>query len=855
MNEPSLLPNSGAKSAQQVADLFRDYRPGSGAYDEAVNESGELRAAWKGLANELGRLTLPELSARMDQTQRQLDLDGVAFNPYDVSGDSRPWTLDPVPLTISAEEWAKVSRGLSQRAVLANLVLLDLLGPQTLIKEAVIPPDAVFAHPQYLPSCNGLVNRPDNHVHLYAADLARSTDGRWWVTADKTRRPFGLGYVLQNRLSASRMLPEAFTGCLTERLAAFFMQWRDLLASSAPNMSENPRVGIWTKGPGSRSYFEDSFLARYMGYTLVEGEDLAVRDGRVMLKTLGGLLPMEVLLRKVEDHETDPVELLGQHPCGVSGLLQVVRNGNVTISNSIGSSLGESPLLLAFLPAISKHFLGEDLILPSVATWWCAHKQARKYVLENLDNLIIRTAFRLESSPPITTGGMPKEQREKLIEDINTHPERYVGQEKVTRSTAPVLIEGRLEPWSLALRAFAVAQADGYQVLPGALARVSSDPDTLSYDMTSGEKSQDVWIVSDTPPKPISLLSKERGRMTLRRGGAELPSRVADNLFWLGRNLERIEQYARLIRLTLQELTGEESTSNDTAGLLKACLKLEQIAEPVGDSGEYALARQLTACAIDSDRPSSLANLVAHTHQNALKVRDRMALDSFRVITELRDSFTAGSRRPGLRPPVFVSTLDDLIGDLNAISGLTTESMTRTQAWRFLDLGRRIERGFQASQALQAILSCGAEGAGLLLNLENCLQLCDSLMTYRNRYLANIQIAPVLDLLIVDETNPRSILFQLDRICEHVDAFPREDSQAGLSAEQRIARSIHSSVQLADIEDLSSAAAGGDWTLVQKLLGRVVENLPRLSDTISSKFLIHAGLQRHYAYSQLGGRR
>ncbi len=846
--EPRLATAAGLGPADSFGGLLQRYQPAAGGYDEAAVAQGQLRPAWQPLFKALGELSVGEVSRRLAGAQRQLELDGVAFNPHDSDGGvSRPWSIDSIPLVIPQTDWEKIAAGLEQRARVADLILLDLLGPQTLLHERVLPPEVLFANPQYSPAYHCLVPRPRKHLQFYAADLARSPEGKWWVTADRCRNPFGLGYILENRLITSRMLPKAFGVCNVTRLAPFFITLQNTVHEFADRYRDNPRIAIWTKGPQSRSYFEDAFLARYLGFTLVEGEDLAVRGNRVMLKTLGGLLPVEVLLRRIEDHHCDPAELTSNATYGVSGLMEVIRSGNVTVCNSIGSSLIESPMLQAFLPVVCKHLLGEELSLPSVATWWCGQPKALKYVLGHLDELIIRRAYRGDDEPPYYPQSMSEEEKAELAAQIRAKPEMFVGQEQVRRSTAPVWQQQQLTPWSLALRAFLVAKDEGYVTLPGGLARVSSDPEVLSHNMTSGEKSQDVWITSDEPVPRVTLLTVSGKQVKLKRGGAELPSRVADNLFWLGRNLERAEQMARLVRFTLQQLTSQETSTVGVASLVEACqkaklLKAEAVSKDLGQT-----ARQLTLGAMDAQSPQSIRSAVEATYGTAAKVRDRIALDAFRVITELRELFKTPVTDRENAPIELISKLDDAITFLSAISGLAGESVTRTLGWRFLDLGRRIERAWQTARVIRHLHQLQRAEADLARVLENGLQICDSFMTYRSRYFADVQPAAVFDLLITDDSNPRSIVFQLGAVCEHVDQLPRSATQAAMAPEQRMALSLYNAVRLADVSQLAREDSRGELTALDKLLKRLVEQLPRLSDTVSGKFLIHAGLQRHFA--------
>ncbi len=827
--------------------LLDGYQPIPGRYDEAFDESGNLRPHWKQLADSIGAIGRTELQRRLNQAQRQIAEDGVTFNPHDVSGNAaRPWVLDPVPLVIGHHEWESLSKGLEQRAQLADLILLDLFGPQTLLQERVLPPDVLFGNPKYYPAYQSLVPQPKRHLHLYAVDLARGCDGRWWVTGERSRSPFGLGYTLENRLITSRMFPVAFRNCQVRRLASFFMTFRETLRELAQRYRENPRIVIWTKGPQSRAYFEDAFLARYLGYTLVEGGDLAVRDNRVTLKTLGGLLPVEVLYRRVEDHTADPVELDGGSVGGVSGLLEVIRSGRVAVANSLGSSIIESPLMLAFLPTICRSLLGQDLIIPSIATWWCGSQSSLKFVLENLDKLLIRPAYRVADEPPLQPELMSKADKQSLVSLIQANPAAYVAQERLLRSTAPVWQEGKLQPWSLAMRSFLVAKQDGYEALPGGLARVTPNQSVLEHNMTSGEQSQDVWVLSDEPVEKVSLLGLMAADVQLKRSGAELPSRAADNLFWLGRYVERAEQQARLARTTLQILTSEESSSS-AEGLIAACVECGLITEAEATkSSDVGLDVRLSQAMFDPKQTGSLRSTIVDALRISGMVRDRIALDSLRVIAKLEETSRVNFGTNEVAAYDVVHVLDGVITLLVAFAGLASESMTRTQGWRFLDLGRRIERALQISNSIRALLRVKVTGRDETATLESLLLVHDSIMTYRSRYLASLQVPIVLDLLVTDDTNPRSLVYQLSLIASHVDRLPREDAQAGLAAEQRVALAAFNSIRLADVFELAQVDGKGERTSLLRLLSRVCEQLPKLSDAISNRFLIHAGQQRHF---------
>ncbi|WP_437192324.1 circularly permuted type 2 ATP-grasp protein [Planctomicrobium sp. SH527] len=848
MNPSSSEPIQPERPTPPKAPLT-PYTPKTGVFDEAFDESGKLRPIWETLSKDLKSLGPAELQHRLDQAQRQIARDGFTFNPYDQDGGaSRPWTLDAIPLLMHEQEWQNIEAGLAQRAELFDLILKDLYGPQQLLKEKHLPPEVLFGHPAYYPAYHNLHQGEHGFLHLYAADLARSEDGLWWVVADRSRAPFGLGYVLENRIVTSRMLPTAFRQCHVQRLASFFIALKDSLRERASRFTDNPRVVIWSKGPQSKAYFEDAYLARYLGYQLVEGGDLAVRENRVALKTLGGLLPIEVIFRRLEDDDCDPVELNAGSISGVAGLMEVLRAENVAIANPLGSRLVESPLFMAFLPSICEELLGEPLKMPSVATWWCGEEEECKYVLEHLDELIIRKAFRKVDEPPLRPAEMSKADRETLRNQIRSRPSDYVGQETVNRSTTPVWSPNGTAPWPLALRSFLVRSGGKYTGLPGGLARVAKESNLLEQYTTTGERSQDVWVLSDKSIEEVSLLSPPGQMMTLRRSGAELPSRVADNLFWLGRSIEQAEGSARLLRTLLVSVTSEDSYMVEQQALLRALVEQGQIDPdyviPELTESLPRIETMLPQAIFDTNHSKSLRSSIIEAMRLISIVRDRMSIDAWRIVQRIDEL----SRRKIGNASDVIEFLDRVILDLVAFSGLAAESMTRTQGWRFLDLGRRVERAHQTAMLLKSTLTTIHDEEQPVL--EAVLEVADSIMTYRNRYLATLQAGPVIDLLLNDETNPRSIAYQMVAIAKHVENLPRDEKQATLDLEQRIALSLLNRVRLAEVHELVKLDRPKQRLSLDKLLTEICDDLPRLADTMSSRFLIHAGLPRHFGSIQ-----
>lgn len=833
-------------------ELFGQYAPAVGTYDETFSEAGRVRPHWQRFVAALEAIGPQELARRWKLVEQIVREDGMMYNAFGDPDDKAPlWELDALPLLIGAGEWRALSAGLIQRARLLDRILADLYGPQKLLTEGLLPAEWVFSHPGFQRAFHGRRLPGNRYLHFYAADLVRAPDGAWWVVSDRTDAPLGAGYTLKDRIVTSRTLPSVIHDCRVERLAPFFIALRETLEGLAPARRENPRIVLLSQGPGHRSYFEDAYLARYLGYTLVETGDLAVRDDHVYLKTLGGLLPVDVIFRRLSDRHCDPLELRGDARQGIAGLIQAVRSGNVAVANALGSSLVESGSLLAFLPKLCPRLLGESLQLPSVATWWCGQSEARAYALANLDRLAIRSAYRVDRQELFPPEYLRDRPQERLAAAIAADPAMFLAREQVVRSSMPALRDQRPEPARLAWRVFLVASGDTYVALPGGLVRVARVSQTLDFSVLHGDLAKDVWILSEGPVRPVSLLRPPEQPIELRRSGAELPSRVADNLFWLGRYAERVEGAARLLRTILGRLTSEWSADHapDLTVLLRLLASRGEL-EPgfVIDGIRQqlpAIEKALPPAILDEHQPGSLRSAVATMYHNAYLVRDRISLDCWRITHRIQQQVQQLARQPLVEPSDVLDLIDRMIIDLAAFDGLVAESMTRTQAWRFLDLGRRLERSLQTLSFVQGTLSESPEPSAALL--EAILETADSIMTYRARYLATFQRPPVLDLLLTDETNPRSLAFQLAALADHVEYLPRDRSEPLRGPEQRIAMTALNGLRLLDAKALSATPKPGQPTRLGRVLQQLADRLPRLAELISHKYLVHAGTPRQLA--------
>ncbi|MGF6151422.1 circularly permuted type 2 ATP-grasp protein [Pseudomonas fluorescens] len=745
-----------------MPDLLDRYPLTPGTYHELLDDSGAVRPHWRRLFDQLQRSTPTQLLQRQALLTRQIQENGVTYNVYaDPKGADRPWELDLLPHVMAADEWQQLSAGIAQRARLLNAVLADLYGPQRLIAEGLLPAELVFGHNNFLWPCQGIQPPDGVFLHLYAVDLARTPDGRWWVTADRTQAPSGAGYALENRTIVSRAFPELYRDLQVQHLAGFFRTLQETLARQAPSADEVPLVVLLTPGRFNESYFEHLYLARQLGYPLVEGGDLTVRDATVYLKTLSGLRRVHAIMRRLDDDFCDPLELRTDSALGVPGLLDAVRQGRVLVANALGSGVLESPGLLGFLPKINQFLFGEELILPSIATWWCGEPPVLAQALEKMPELLIKPALPSQSFASVLGRDLSEKQRHDLAERMQARPYAYVAQELAQLSQAPIwqAEDGQLQPRAIGMRVYAVASQDGYRVLPGGLTRVAAEADAEVVSMQRGGASKDTWVLGERAPIGEQWKAQRTlGVHDLVRRDPYLPSRVVENLFWFGRYCERCDDSARLLRIMLTRYV-----DGDDPQALQAAVDLGENLLLLPDEGELP-ERLLTALCGD-DWAFSLRSNLQRLQWAASQVRGKLSRENWQALVELqRDTAELETEEPDFGE--LLDFLNRLVMSLAALSGFALDDMTRDEGWRFLMIGRRIER----LQFLGSSLAAFLRGAGAFdqAGLEWLLELGNSSITYRSRYLAVAQLIPVLDVLLLDEQNPHGVLFQLKLVTRTV---------------------------------------------------------------------------------------
>ena len=775
-----------------------------------------------------------ELAARRENARKIIRENGVTYNVYgDPLGMDRPWELDMVPLLISAEEWRTVEQGLTQRTRLLNAILADVYGPQRLLRDGFIPPALIFANSGFLRACHGIRVPGNIYLHLHAVDLARSPDGQWWALADRTQAPSGAGYALENRIVQSRILQDEFRDLHVQRLAGFFAHFRDALRSLAPNKSGEPAIALLTPGPHNETYFEHSYLARYLGFTLVEGADLTVRDRCLYIKTLEGLQRVDVLLRRVDDEFCDPLELREDSFLGVPGLLEAARAGNVTIANALGSSLLESPAFLAFLPGLCQRLLGEELKLPSVATWWCGQAAEQTFVLEHLDDIVVKSGFGRVSNLPFFGRNMSADERDDLIRAIERRPGEFVGQQQVSFSTAPTWLNDKLEPRGVVLRAYVSAAANSCVAMPGGLTRVSAEAANPVVSMQSGGGSKDTWILSDGTTPPITLLGASGQPVTSHQIRGELTSRVADNLFWLGRYAERLEGTLRLLRAVLTRMTDDTTPEapEELSKLIEMLAAMQRIPKRFTERVPWKdLEQEILQLVYSARRTGSVRELVLRIRHVTSMVRDRFSADTWRILNQLQGN---SRTRPGRLPFTnALALINTLIADLAAFSGMEMENMTRGHGWRFLDFGRRLERAVNLLAFAHAALEVDPQANSTLPPL---LELADSSMTYRRRFFAQPRFGPTFHLLLGDQTNPRSLAFQIHALQEHIAHLPRDPSARAVFDTSALAK-IGAKARTAEIQYATQQWLLGKDESLRHWLRSSAAELSGLSEIVTEQY-------------------
>ena len=808
---------------RRIALWTRDYTRIPGIPDEYLGADGAPRAAWNRFLDAFSTLSPGEIERRFASADRHLREAGVTYRAPGEMAD-REWPLSHLPLIIDEADWAQLAAGIAQRAQLLEMVLRDIYGEGKLVAQGAIPAAAIAGSSEYLRQLCGVKPPGGRYLNFYAADVGRGPDGRWWVLGDRTQAPSGAGYALENRLVLSRAFSTLYKSMNVERVAPFFEAFRDSLRASADR--DEPRIGLLTPGSFSETYFEHATLARYLGFMLVEGDDLAVSGDRIHVRTVAGLKRIDVLLRRVDSNSLDPLELDASSHLGVPGLIDVVRKGGVAVANMPGSGVLEARALLGFLPSLARRLLGEQLAMPHIATWWCGQKSAREAVLSRLDDFAIEGAYSrtvpgFSGDGPVLAGELPPADRERLVRLIEERGIDFVGQELVRLSTTPVWENGRITPKPFVLRVFAAATKHGWTVMPGGFCRIAEQADARAVSMGNGARAADVWIVSDKAVQTSTLLPAG-DTVRIRRIAGVLPSRAADNLFWLGRYLERAEATLRLIR-ALGSSMRDPAKTDRAQTVPPVAERIQRLLVAWGAATQTARSQsaKVAAEALQGEqRFGSALSLIRAAQRTATSLRERLSPDAWQVITEMSERLAWEiDDDDGV-----VSTAELILRELASFAGLAQENMNRAAGWRFLEMGRRVERAINTMRFARQFAYDEASDE----DLDALLTLVDCQITYRSRYLVAPLLAPVRDLVMLDPYNPRSVAFQIGALNEHIAALPSLKEYGLIERPQRLAVAAQSALTTAEASSLDGRSM---FSLEQELL--------QLADAIGLHYFPH----------------
>jgi uncharacterized circularly permuted ATP-grasp superfamily protein/uncharacterized alpha-E superfamily protein len=761
------------------------YLPPDGVADELLRRDGSLRPVWQPMIAHLAGRKPEQIAQDFARGDLYLQDAGVYYRQYTGDGSAmRNWPLSHIPVIIGEDEWQALAEGIEQRAELLERIMADLYGPADLVKRGLLPPQLIARNPEWLRPLVGVRPRSGHFLHAVAFEIGRSPDGSWLVLGDRTQAPSGSGFALENRMATLRVFNDLYPEANVRRLAGFFRSFRDRLTQLRG--AEQGQVAILTPGQHTDTYFEHAYIARYLGFLLLESEDLVAVDGTLMVHTISGLEPVSVLWRRLDSRFADPLELDETSALGTAGLVGTLRAGKLTMLNCLGSGVLEARALMAFLPRIAEALLDSPLKLPNIATWWCGQQSERSYVSNNLERMMIGSAlstdlpFDIDSSTAL--GGRFRHNAKAPVRDwLEQSGGALVGQEAVTLSTTPAMIEGRLVPRPMVVRVFALRTQDGWTVMPGGYARIGKTEDPTALAMQSGGSVADVWVVSDKPVEPDTLSGQTEGPF-IRRMPGRLPARAADNLFWLGRYVERADFTALILRA--YHLRQEDHGVTPV---------------PLFDRLSGFLEKR--GFVMSQPMPEQFIDLLDRARGCAAKVRDRFSDDGWYALDEL--DAAARDLAPNLGPGDTAGrALSVLLRKLAGFAGLVNDNMFRFSGWRFMSMGRALERGVQISDLLADFAERGAPQG----SFDAALEIGDSVLTHRRRYSVETNRNTVVDLLALDPENPRSVIFQLAVLRDQQANLPRRRKSTQLSAVERHILKLHTQLSVASPEELDRAA-------------------------------------------------
>ena len=816
------------------------------SFDEMFDTQCNVRPHWNEIKNGLDNAGIKQLEQKQTEIDWRLEDNGVTYNIYnDPEGNNRRWNLDPIPLVLTSTEWEEISKGLKQRAKLLNLIFKDLYTEQRLIKEGIVPAEIIFAHKSFIPEVFNFENKDYYSMRFYATDISRGPDGKFWVINDRTQSPSGLGYAIENRLTMNSISNDLYPNIEILKMAKFIEGFKDMLKSLSSSNHENPLIALLTPGPLNETYFEHSYISSFLDLTLVQGEDLLVKNNQLWLKNLNGLRKVDTLIRRVDSQYCDPLELKNNSQLGVAGLVNVIRKDNLSMINPIGVGILENIGLNPFMKNIAKFLLNEELILPQIATWWCGQEKELDFVLENIKNLIIKKIDRTDNIEVYFANDLNEEELNILIEKIQNNPHYYVGQEIIDFSTTPSFTKGKVEPRNTVIRAFSYLHQEKYHVMPGGLIRVSPSKDSLVVSNQKGGTSKDLWILGKDDDFSGNSIFKNRSFIDSRL--ENISTKRAENLFWLGRYLTRSITTARMIRFNLKSMLNlnrydDHTNSKQTNKILNNALTHLTMSYPGFLDAKTATLpiKEIISLIRDKNRAGTLSFSITMLSDLNASVKNLLTMEAWRIYEKMQKEWNNYNKKEISTNKEHINELDKLLIYLMAYKELIDESIFKEQGLILFDIGSKIEVSQLLISKLRSLLTLKLDKLIEYDVLDSMLNSYESYNSYRAYYKSSLALENVLDFLVFNTKYPKALIYIINQLLADLKELPKNINNSHLSSFEEPIFKVFSMITLTNTQKLlESQEDEYVYTQLDEFLSTISDLLTKTSDELTKTYFSH----------------
>ncbi|MDX9902354.1 MAG: circularly permuted type 2 ATP-grasp protein [Aliarcobacter sp.] len=816
------------------------------SFDEMFDTQCNVRPHWNEIKNGLDNAGIKQLEQKQTEIDWRLEDNGVTYNIYnDPEGNNRRWNLDPIPLVLTSTEWEEISKGLKQRAKLLNLIFKDLYTEQRLIKEGIVPAEIIFAHKSFIPEVFNFENKDYYSMRFYATDISRGPDGKFWVINDRTQSPSGLGYAIENRLTMNSISNDLYPNIEILKMAKFIEGFKDMLKSLSSSNHENPLIALLTPGPLNETYFEHSYISSFLDLTLVQGEDLLVKNNQLWLKNLNGLRKVDTLIRRVDSQYCDPLELKNNSQLGVAGLVNVIRKDNLSMINPIGVGILENIGLNPFMKNIAKFLLNEELILPQIATWWCGQEKELDFVLENIKNLIIKKIDRTDNIEVYFANDLNEEELNILIEKIQNNPHYYVGQEIIDFSTTPSFTKGKVEPRNTVIRAFSYLHEEKYHVMPGGLIRVSPSKDSLVVSNQKGGTSKDLWILGKDDDFSGNSIFKNRSFIDSRL--ENISTKRAENLFWLGRYLTRSITTARMIRFNLKSMLNlnrydDHTNSKQTNKILNNALTHLTMSYPgfLDEKSTVLPMKEIISLIRDKNRAGTLSFSITMLSDLNASVKNLLTMEAWRIYEKMQKEWNSYSKKDISTNKEHINELDKLLIYLMAYKELIDESIFKEQGLILFDIGSKIEVSQLLISKLRSLLTLKLDKLIEYDVLDSMLNSYESYNSYRAYYKSSLALENVLDFLVFNTKYPKALIYIINQLLTDLKELPKNINNSHLSSFEEPIFKVFSMITLTNTQKLlESQEDEYVYTQLDEFLSTISDLLTKTSDELTKTYFSH----------------